>query len=144
LKNCYKALINNILPTQWGGVNDAFFNAVLSSESTISHQFNTKTMTDFKKNLKALALLLGLALAMPFSAQAQTTKSMYHEGSLMDDDPLTDWYKQSSLNNRGAVSGWTLSNQQFGNDAPLGSGIILLIGAGLGYAALKRRKEEQQ
>jgi hypothetical protein len=101
-----------------------------------------KAMKNYKKTLKALVLLLGFAMMLPFSAQAQT-KSMYHEGSLMD-DPTADWQKQPSLNNRGAVSGWILSNQQFGNDAPLGSGIILLIGAGLGYAALKRRKEEQQ
>jgi len=95
-------------------------------------------MKDFNKTL---ALLLGLALAMPFNAQAQT-KSMYHEGSLMD-DPTADWHKQPSLNNRGAVSGWILSNQQFGSDAPIGSGIAILLACGAGYAVARRKRSRK-
>jgi hypothetical protein len=97
-------------------------------------------MTDFKKTMKALTLLLGLAVAMPFSAQAQT-KSMYHEGSLMD-DPTADWHKQPSLNNR-SISGitWAINNDDFGT--PLGSGFVILLGAGLGYIALKKKEDEQ-
>ena len=36
-----------------------------------------------------------------------------------------------------------ISNYGIGEDVPLGSGIVLLIGAGLGYAVLKKKEDEQ-
>ena len=102
-------------------------------------------MTDYKKNLKALALLLGLALAMPFSAQAQTTKSMYHEGSLMD-DPTAKWHSQGLMNDRSiAVTTWAINNNGIGqpDTTPLGGGIAILLAAGLGYVALKKKEDKQ-
>ena len=33
--------------------------------------------------------------------------------------------------------------QTFQDPAPLGSGIVILIGAGLGYVALKKKEDEQ-
>ena len=36
-----------------------------------------------------------------------------------------------------------ISNDGFGENAPLGSGIAILIGAGLGYVALKKKEDEQ-
>ena len=99
-------------------------------------------MKDNKQTMRTLVLSFVLAMMLPFSAQAQTTKSMYHEGSLMD-DPTADWHKQPSLNNRGAVSGWILSNQQFGSDAPLGSGIAILLACGAGYAVARRKRSRK-
>ena len=100
-------------------------------------------MKDFKKTLKALALLLGLALAMPFSAQAQTTKSMYHEGSLMD-DPTAKWQSQGLMNDRTSTLNWTITNNGIGQpEAPLGSGLLILGAAGAGYAIAKRRKNKK-
>lgn len=107
-------------------------------------------MTDFKKNLKALVLLLGLAVAMPFSAQAQITKSMYHEGSLMD-DPTAKWQsqglmqRQGLMNDRTSTSAWTITNNGIGQDeTPLGSGLLILGAAGAGYAIAKRRKNNKK
>ena len=37
----------------------------------------------------------------------------------------------------------TAENQTFGQAAPLGSGLIVLLGAGLGYVALKKKEDEQ-
>lgn len=39
--------------------------------------------------------------------------------------------------------GFTVNTHDFG-DSPLGSGVVLLVGAGLGYVAFKRRKEEEK
>jgi LPXTG-motif cell wall-anchored protein len=36
-----------------------------------------------------------------------------------------------------------ITNDGFGSNAPLGSGIAILIGAGLGYVALKKKEDEQ-
>ena len=36
-----------------------------------------------------------------------------------------------------------LGTQPFQEPAPLGSGIAILIGAGLGYLALKKKEDEQ-
>lgn len=39
--------------------------------------------------------------------------------------------------------GFTVNTHDFG-DSPLGNGVVLLVGAGLGYIAFKRRKEEEK
>ena len=36
-----------------------------------------------------------------------------------------------------------ITNGDFGEDAPLGSGLVILLGAGLGYVALKKREDKQ-
>jgi hypothetical protein len=105
-------------------------------------------MKNKMKTLKALVPLLGFAMMLPFSAQAQTTKSMsmYHEGSLMDDDPSADWYKQSSLNNRDNLTwNWNINNNGIGQpEVPLGSGLLILGAAGAGYFIAKRRKNNKK
>ena len=58
-------------------------------------------------------------------------------------DELANVLKAVELNNRGGEN-FSISTQDFGQDVPLGSGVILLVGAGLGYAAFKRRKEDEQ
>ena len=73
-------------------------------------------------------------------------------------DMLDNYYseKESSSNSgsllrsggdNGTVSGGGLEvlTQGFGEAAPspLGSGIVILIGAGLGYVALKKKEDEQ-
>ena len=95
-------------------------------------------MKDFKKNLKAFVLLLGLAMMFPFSASAQ-----YYEGSLLRDNPSTTWQRESLMNTRDALT-WSIVNNGIGqSESPLGSGIAILIGAGLGYVALKKKEDKQ-
>ena len=36
------------------------------------------------------------------------------------------------------------THQTFGNNAPVGSGLLILFSAGMGYAASKRKKKNQQ
>ena len=53
----------------------------------------------------------------------------------------------NSTNNRGQITipSEGITNYGIGesNDAPLGSGLFILLGAGLGYVALKKKEDEQ-
>jgi len=95
-----------------------------------------------KMNLKAFVLSLGLAALMaPATLNAQINHGL-----------LNNPYKDNSnknhgmLNQQGNRSGGMEINvitQGFEEPAPLGSGIVILIGAGLGYVALKKKEDEQ-
>ena len=93
-----------------------------------------------KKNLKAIVLSLGLA-AMMLPASAMAQKSTERPGGLFG---LNDQSGTSFLN-RTEKGGLNLNveTQSFQDPAPLGSGIAILIGAGLGYVALKKKEDKQ-
>jgi len=120
-----------------------------------------------KRTLFALALTLVLA----FSATAQsdgmydwnnTVESTYDMNNLdmFDWDEFTELFDRVSQMD--VAESWSTDFRLFDftrgssdieissitNDTfettPLGSGVVLLIGAGLGYAAIKRRKEEER
>ncbi len=100
-----------------------------------------------KLTLKATVLSLGLAAGMmlPANASAQGVFG----------DMLDNYYAEKEQTShgggallrgstRGTISegdgGFT--NGNFGeNPAPLGSGIVILLGAGLGYVALKKKED---
>ena len=98
------------------------------------------------QSLKAIVLSLGLAALMaPATMNAQINRGL-----------LENPYKDNSNKNHGMMnsqgsrgvdgSGLEVLKQNFGQDAPsapLGSGIAILIGAGLGYVALKKKEDEQ-
>ena len=100
-----------------------------------------------KKTLKAVVLSLGLA-GMLWSAGAFAQGGLFRPG---DPEP-----SRSLLNRSGgsAQEDITLQNfgenqdgitlQNFGEEAPLGSGWLVLMGAGLGYAALKQKKNNKK
>ena len=44
---------------------------------------------------------------------------------------------------RGEQTTGVIDNQTFGQEVPMGSGVIVLLAAGMGYAALKRKEEKQ-
>lgn len=82
-----------------------------------------------QKNLKALALLtiMTLGLAMPMTAQI--------DGFFKNNN------EDISENRAGApieVTGSGITNQQFG--APLGSGLLIMVAAGAGYAVVRRKR----
>ena len=99
------------------------------------------------KTLKTIVLSLGLAAGMmlPASASAQgvfgdmldnyyaekEAQSSQGGGALLrgNDDPV-----------QVSTSG-SFYNEEFG--APLGSGVLLLLAAGIGYATLKKKEDEQ-
>ena len=91
-------------------------------------------------NLKAIALSFGLvAMMLPASAMAQKTTE--RPGGLFGRNDQSG----TSLMHRTETVGLDLNvgTQPFQEPAPLGSGIVILIGAGLGYVALKKKEDEQ-
>ena len=103
------------------------------------------------KKLKAVVLSMGLGVAMltATSAQAQVINLLdeyYDEldeanhGALLRDGSSSNYNNNLSLQNfGGGEDGLTLQN--FG-EAPLGSGWLILMASGAGYAALKSRKKQ--
>ena len=51
--------------------------------------------------------------------------------------------KTDLLGHRNVQTTGTIDNQIFGQPVPMGSGVIILLAAGAGYAALKRKEDEQ-
>ena len=101
-------------------------------------------MNNHKKTLKAIALSLGLAAMMaPATMNAQINRGL-----------LQNPYKSQDDHRQGAMGRGTLdipgnddsgiTNSGIGeSEAPLGSGLVILLGAGLGYVALKKKEDEQ-
>jgi hypothetical protein len=95
-----------------------------------------------KMNLKAIVLSLGLAAMMlPANAMAQGTSK--RPGGLFGFNDL--FATEGLFQNRSEEQELELivEIQTFQDPAPLGSGIVILIGAGLGYVALKKKEDEQ-
>ena len=97
-----------------------------------------------KQNLKALVLSFGLGAAM-LTAQSVQAQGVFG-------DMLDNYYSEKeSGSNAGAllrgnytISGNTeegISNYGIGQTVPMGSGLAILIGASLGYVALKKKED---
>ena len=97
------------------------------------------------KTLKAIVFSLGLAAGMMLPANA-SAQGVFGD---MLDNYYAEKEAQSSQGGgallRGSETrsgeGYSISNDGFGSNAPLGSGIAILIGAGLGYVALKKKED---
>ena len=100
-----------------------------------------------KQKLKTVALMSALAVMLcptTVTAQYDGNRGLFGRGNEVDAAP------NRSLLNPSGSDGITLQGfgenqdgitlQNFGEEAPLGSGWLVLMGAGLGYAALKKRK----
>ena len=111
-------------------------------------------------NLKAIALSMAMTglMLLPLTTNAQhdenqfglrewgTINAQYDENKF----GLQEWGQTSLLGreeggNRinGMEMDFNVGFQTFQDPAPLGSGIVILIGAGLGYVALKKKEDEQ-
>ena len=101
-------------------------------------------MNHNKNKVRALALAMALAAAMlPASSYAQEHGEkgggLFGRGNFFDTD---EWFRGVLDPTEQNLEG-DISNYGIGEDVPLGSGIVLLIGAGLGYAVLKKKEDEQ-
>ena len=115
-----------------------------------------------KNSLKAIALSLGLAaLLLP----ANTLNAQSRPGDLFGSEPQANGNSPKGLfgsepqangnspkglmeQNRSGetleISDSGITNGNFGEQpTPLGSGLVLLIGAGLGYVAFKKKEDKQ-
>jgi len=101
-------------------------------------------MKIMKRKLKTIALMVamaaGMLLPMKVSAQGLFNSSFGHSGSggvsngAFGNSGSTEVTNESFGTNSGDVK-----NQNFGK-APLGSGILIMVAAGAGYAVLKRKR----
>ena len=87
-------------------------------------------------------LSLAMLVALPIGASAQ--EGLFQRGV---SDEIYYGFGNANKNtglvgNRDATTG-IINNQIFGQPAPLGSGVLLLLAAGAGYAALKRKEEKR-
>lgn len=108
-------------------------------------------MNKLKKSL-LLTLALSAVLLLPMGASAQTGGGVFYRGDKAEN---TD---NVSMMNRGATGGYNLNNQNFGSngyelynqtfgqdsDTPLGSGLLILVAAGAGYAFKKRKNNNKK
>ena len=97
--------------------------------------------------LKRKAMMLSAAMAvmslLPMGAFAQdglfprgvTDEVYFGFGGAKEDQGL---FGLRSVGTTGVID-----NQTFGQEVPVGSGVIILLAAGAGYAILKRKEDEQ-
>ena len=92
-----------------------------------------------KKTMKTLAFSLVLAALLLTSAnlnaQNDGSRGLFGMGK---SSANYDYNGKSEDGQSGAMT-----TQNFGESAPLGSGLLILLGAGLGYVALKKKEDEQ-
>ena len=93
------------------------------------------------KTLKAIVLSLGLAAMMaPATMNAQINRGLlenpYKDNSNKNHGMMNSRGDRTEVSNSGSFY-----NEEFG--APLGSGVLLLLAAGIGYATLKKKEDEQ-
>ena len=95
-------------------------------------------MNKSKRNKKVLLLTLALSagLLLPLDMNAQ-------KGGMFARVNKTESTDNFSMMNRGSTGGYDLHNQTFGQEAPLGSGLLILAAAGAGYALKKRKKNNK-
>ena len=97
------------------------------------------------KKLKTIALSLGLAAAMLPVANV-SAQGVFGD---MLDNYYAEKEAQSSQGGgallRGSETrsgeGYSITNSGIGETVPLGSGIVILLGAGLGYVAFKKKED---
>jgi len=99
-------------------------------------------MINKRQRTKKLALALAVALALPIGVTAQ---GLFQRG-VTDEEyyGFGGTERQNRMFNRSTIQTYgVIDNQTFGQ-SPMGSGIVILLAAGAGYAILKRRKEDEQ
>ena len=89
-----------------------------------------------KPKTSILVMAIGLFLSLSLSAQEQNN----HQGGLFGRENAVERTETRGLMNRSSVTG-NLNNQAFGQDVPLGSGLLIFLGATVGYAIIKKKED---
>ena len=93
------------------------------------------------QSLKAIVLSLGLAALMaPATMNAQINRGLL-QNPYKDHDNSRRNESMMRAGDPKSIEG-DITNDDF-STAPIGSGNAILIGAGLGYVALKKKEDEQ-
>ncbi len=97
-------------------------------------------MKNYNKSLKTLVFSLGLAVmtlaANNLNAQNDGSRGLFGMGETADNSENSGSRGMMDINDN---TGSGIQNDDFG--APLGSGLVILLGAGLGYVALKKKED---
>lgn len=88
-----------------------------------------------KTKMPILAMAAGLLLSTSLFAQEQNNR----QGGLFGQQNTSE-NTERGLMNRSNVSGG-LNNQAFGQNVPIGSGLLVLFGAAAGYAIIKKKED---
>ncbi len=90
-----------------------------------------------KTKTSILVLATGLFLSSSLPAQEQNI----HQGGLFSRGNVVERTEiERGLMNKSSAIG-NLNNQAFGQDVPLGSGLLILLGATVGYAIIKKKED---
>lgn len=112
-------------------------------------------MNKLKKKTLLLTLALSVGLLLPLTMNAQYREDQFGlqewgQTSLLGRQDGGNRSSGSSenydLHNQQFGSGYELYNQTFGQDSdtPLGSGLLILVAAGAGYAFKKRKNNNKK
>ena len=94
-----------------------------------------------KKSLKAIALSLGLAaLMVPATMNAQINRGLL-QNPYKDHDNSRRNESMMRAGDPNSIEGGITNSGIGQQSAPLGSGLVILLGAGLGYVALKKKED---
>lgn len=101
-----------------------------------------------KKTLKTLVFSLMLAAmtltANNLNAQNDGSRGLFGMGkSSADLEYSSGGNSLLRVGEPQQVEDGGISNYGIGQDAPIGNGLVILLGAGLGYVALKKKEDEQ-
>ena len=97
------------------------------------------------RRLKAFALSLGLAaLLLPATNLNAQSKHGGLFGKSSKSESAQGGMMQKSGGSTISDEGGPFTNANFGEEVPIAGGVAVLLAAGLGYVALKKRKEDEQ
>ena len=86
-----------------------------------------------KKQTKLKAFMLSLMMLanifLPATVNAQKSDGFFRGGA------------NDNYENRDGEQSETMTTQNFGESAPLGCGLLIMLGAGAGYALLKKKED---
>ena len=96
-----------------------------------------------KLNLKATVLSLGLAVGMMLPATHLNAQDW--RGGLFGKNPKAEETENGLMQrgNRSTITDDGFTNANFGEEVPIAGGIAVLLAAGLGYVALKKKEDKQ-
>ena len=96
-------------------------------------------------SLKKVAFSMAMMVTMLLPLGASAQEGLFQRG--VADEAYYGYGgmngKTDLLGHRNVQTTGTIDNQIFGQPVPLGSGVLVLLAAGAGYMALKRKEDEQ-
>ena len=92
---------------------------------------------------KALLLLFLFVACLVLPVKAQYKDAFFRNDALYEnrDNSIGGSYIGTQLFGSDVYGGFNITTQQFGNEAPLAEGMLILLGAGVVYAIRKRERK---